>query len=156
MSLYRRLCLAVLSCSAALVSAQVQDAESNLRLFTNADVFQLEYASEPQLSPDGSTVAYVRRSADIMVDKFRGSVWLVDTDSGEHQPLLADQGNYSNPRWSPQSDRLAFTTSEGETHQITVQWLASGRRALIANLTERPSALSWSPAATSTLAPNTG
>lgn len=135
-----RLCLAL----AASVAATA-DADNQQRLFTPEDVFGLEYASDPQISPDGESIVYVRRSADIMVDQFRGTLWLLDIDSGTHEPLLADRGSYASPRWSPQGDRLAYVSSEDGSRQIHVRWLDSGRTALITNLTERPRHLSWSP-----------
>ena len=120
-------------------------ADDHLRPFTSEDVFRLEYASDPHVSPNGTAVAYVRRSGDIMVDRFRGTLWLIDIASGAHEPLLADRRSYSSPRWSPQGDRLAYVTSEGGQHQINVRWIGSGREALIANLSQSPDALSWSP-----------
>jgi hypothetical protein len=63
--------------------------------FTALDVFQLEYASEPQISPDGSRVVYVRRTNDIMSDTTRSNLWIVDSDGGDHRPLLSGRNNYS-------------------------------------------------------------
>ena len=37
--------------------------------FSQKDVFELEYANDPQISPDGKTVVYCRISFDIMTDK---------------------------------------------------------------------------------------
>lgn len=118
---------------------------AEVRLFESEDVFRLEYATDPQVSSDGSRIAYVRRSADIMVDRFRGALWMIDVKDGTHQPLLADQTSYASPRWSPGGDRLAFLSSEDGTHQVNVLWVDSGRTALVANLMERPEGLSWSP-----------
>ena len=46
------------------------------------DLFDLEAATDPQISPDGRWIAYVRRSGDIMTDRFRRSIWLIDTATG--------------------------------------------------------------------------
>ncbi len=53
--------------------------ESDNRKFLNTDIFELEIAGDPQISPDGSQVAYVWRSMDIMTDRARANVWVVDT-----------------------------------------------------------------------------
>ena len=53
------------------------------------DIFLLEAAAEPRIAPDGSTIAYIRRSNDIMTDQTRSSIWLVDTDGSNHRPLVA-------------------------------------------------------------------
>jgi dipeptidyl aminopeptidase/acylaminoacyl peptidase len=63
--------------------------------FTALDVFQLEYASDPQISPDGSRVVYVRRTNDIMSDTTRSNLWIVDSDGGNHRPLQSGRENYS-------------------------------------------------------------
>ena len=59
-------------------------------LFTARDLFDLEAADDPQISPDGRWIAYVRRSGDIMVDRFRRAIWLVDTATGRQMPLARD------------------------------------------------------------------
>ena len=73
------------------------------RAFTARDLFDLEAASNPQISPDGRWIAYVRRSGDIMTDRFRRSIWLVDTASGAQSPLATGA---SQPVWSPDGTRL--------------------------------------------------
>ena len=69
--------------------ALAQQAEGPVRTFTGADLFNLEQASDPQISPDGSKVAYVRRSGDVMSDTMRSSIWLVDVASGKQTPVAA-------------------------------------------------------------------
>src|SRR5687768_9559726 len=93
------------------------------RLFTGQDLFSLEIASDPQISPDGRSVAYVRRSGDIMTDRFRPTIWLVDTANGRQRPLVAGTGNHSQPRWSPTGDRIAYiSNAEGGAPQLFVRW----------------------------------
>ncbi len=45
-----------------------------------ADVFQLEFAADPQSSPDGKSIAYLRKSTDIMTNRVRSQLWLVAAD----------------------------------------------------------------------------
>mgnify|MGYP001829003094 FL=1 len=63
----------VLLFASSVSSAQVAE----LDRFVNTDVFELEIAADPQISPDGARVAYVRRSMDIMTDSARSNIWLV-------------------------------------------------------------------------------
>jgi len=37
--------------------------------FSSMDVFELEWAQSPQISPDGNWIVYQRRSMDIMKDR---------------------------------------------------------------------------------------
>ena len=66
----------ILGCGLLLSSLSL-GAESNY--FQSADVFELEYATDPQVSPDGEQVAYVRRSNDIMTDSTRSNICLLYT-----------------------------------------------------------------------------
>ena len=95
----------------ALAPAQAAVPEGPERSFTARDLFGLEVAADPQISPDGRWIAYVRRSGDVMTDRFRPSIWLVDTRSGEQRPLVAGPGAHSQPRWSPDGERLAFIST---------------------------------------------
>ena len=45
------------------------------RRFTGDDLFDLAIASDPQISPDGRRIAYVRRQNGIMTDRAVGSIW---------------------------------------------------------------------------------
>jgi dipeptidyl aminopeptidase/acylaminoacyl peptidase len=113
--------------------------------FQAPDVFALEYASDPQISPDGARIAYQRRSNDIMTDSTRSSVWVVDFDGENHRPIAAEGGSASSPRWSPDSGRLAYAFSHDQAHSLRVAWPEDARSAVISNLPLGPSQISWSP-----------
>ncbi|MEL7486224.1 MAG: S9 family peptidase [Pseudomonadota bacterium] len=138
----RRMIGLVLLTASAGVSASANDAP---RLFTAEDVFELEWADEPRIAPDGKRALYVRRFNDVMSDRTRSHVWLVTLDGEKHEPLLADHGSYLSPRWSPDGSRIAYMKrSEGRT-ELHVHYLSSGRDALLGSFEERPGDLTWSP-----------
>ena len=138
----RLLLVVFLGCLAALVQAQSRD---EARFFSGQGVFNLEFASEPRVSPDGQQVMYRRKSNDIMTDSTRSSLWVVDLATGTHRPLLSDSRNYSWARWSPDGSRIAYVMVVDGMAQIKIHWLVSGRSALIASPAKKPSNLSWSP-----------
>ena len=105
--------------------------------FEPVDVFQLEYAADPRISPDGSQVVYVRTSMDIMKDRKRSELWIVGADGSGHRRLAEG----SSPRWSPDGTRLAYTSGG----QIHLRWMDTGETATLTQLTESPSGLRWSP-----------
>jgi acylaminoacyl-peptidase len=109
------------------------------------DIFSLEWASDPRIAPDGSQVAYVRRSFDVKTDTRRGAIWLVGRDGANHRPLAGGSGNQSSPRWSPDGRRLAFVSADADGAQIHMHWFAQGVTARVTNLLDAPSGLSWSP-----------
>src|SRR5476649_409874 len=55
-------------------------AEMPKSAFKPLDVFDLQWAADPQVSPDGRSIAYVRMGFDIKTDRARGTVWLVGID----------------------------------------------------------------------------
>ncbi|ODS94286.1 MAG: acyl-peptide hydrolase [Erythrobacter sp. SCN 62-14] len=114
--------------------------------FTAQDLFALSAASDPQISRDGRTIAYVRRSHDIMTDRARSSIWLIDTRSGTETPLAggADSEAFA-PRWSPDGTRIAYISTAGGRAQLWVTWLASGAAAQLTGLPASPSSITWSP-----------
>jgi dipeptidyl aminopeptidase/acylaminoacyl peptidase len=138
--------LAVLFAGTALSApALAAPATGPSRYLTGEDLFNLEWASDPEISPDGRTIAYVRESNDIMTDKSRPTIWLVDVATGQQRPLLAGSGAYFSPRWSPDGTRLAYVAAEGGSPQLYVRWMSSGESARITGLPNSPNAIAWSP-----------
>ncbi|HKL53956.1 MAG TPA: S9 family peptidase, partial [Wenzhouxiangellaceae bacterium] len=125
-------------------SAVAENAEQSARLQAE-DLFELQYATDPQVSPDGSRVVYVRAINDVMIDDTRANIWLATTDGTGHRPLLSGKSSYTSPRWSPDGKRLAYIATAGDKPQLHVRWMESGESALVTNLVESPSSLAWSP-----------
>ena len=129
--------------TAGAVSAQVMDGPS--RIFGARDLFGLQMATDPQVRPDGGAVAYVRAANDIMTDRARRSIWLVDTATGAQTPLVVDEATNLAPRWSPDGSRLAYVAAGPNGAELYVRWIASGRSAKVASLEQAPNDVAWSP-----------
>jgi dipeptidyl aminopeptidase/acylaminoacyl peptidase len=126
----------------AATATSAADAPPAPHAFQPMDVFELQWASDPQVSPDGKQVAYVRRHADVMKDVFKGDIWIVSTDGRSHRPVAS---NASSPRWSPDGTRLAYTAADEYGAQIYVRWMDTGAVAQVTRLRDAPSAVTWSP-----------
>lgn len=122
-------------------------AQQASRVLTGADLFNLEAASDPRISPDGKSVVYVRRSNDIMTDRARSSLWTIDVASGAQMPLAAGAGSHSQPRWSPDGSRIAYLSNAEDKAgaQLFVRWMKTGATARITSLPNTPFGISWSP-----------
>ncbi len=145
MKLFASFCLlTVATLSLASVQAEEKSATPSNH-FAAQDVFNLEYARDPQISPNGRDIVYVRTSMDIMTDKARGNLWTIEADGQRHRPLNSGRNSYSSPRWSPSADRLAYVSSQEGSSQIYLRWMDSGQTALLTNVSESPSNISWSP-----------
>ena len=123
-----------------------QETSGPSKHFTGDDLFGLSVAADPQISPDGSAIAYVRRTNDIMLDRAVSSIWLIDVASGAETPLVTGEGTHVSPRWSPDGQRLAYvSTQSGGGAELHVRWMDSGASANITALPESPGAIAWSP-----------
>ncbi len=112
--------------------------------FQPRDVFELEFATSPAIAPDGSAVVYQRVSADIMTDRFVSSLWMVDLDTLDHRPLLAGDGSYSSPIFSPSGDRLLYSTSTDGQPELRVLFMDTHQTMRIARLPAGAQNPAWS------------
>ena len=110
-----------------------------------SDIFRLQYTTDPQISPDGKTIAYVRQFANIMEDRRESNIWIVSLDGTADRALTSAHTTDTSPRWSPDGTRLAFLSeSDGHT-QIFVRFMESGQTSRVTDLENPPSDISWSP-----------
>ncbi len=124
-----------------LVAPVPAQAEVAPRRFTAMDIFNLEAARDPKISPDGTRIVYVRRAADIKTDRYRSSLWIIDSATGEQRALVAGDASASDPVWSPDGRRLLYA-SNGE---LRVRSLADGADWSLGKPPGGASGAIWSP-----------
>ena len=84
--------------------------------FDTAALLKIQRIADPQLSPDGKTVAFaVSTSRHRGQNKSVHSVWTVPLEGGAPRKLadLADR-----PRWSPDGKRIYYVSTTGDVSQI--------------------------------------
>lgn len=77
----------------------------------------LSVPSDPVVSPDGETVAFVVSRPDLEEDRYVGEIWLRDA-AGTRR--FTHAGTDASPRWSPDGTQLAFIRLVGDTRQLAV------------------------------------
>ena len=112
------------------------------------DVHRLVWSSDPRLSPDGATVAYVVTWIDADDKDYRSAIWRVAVDgASEPHRITHTAKKAGSPRWSPDGRRLAFVSNrDGEQPQLFV--LPSDAPGEALRLTHLPEAVTspvWSP-----------
>jgi len=140
---------AALCCQVSFVQpAHAQGAASSQRL-TLAQVFDLQWASDARISPDGKQIAFVRESFDVMHNAPAGSVWLVNSDGSDLHQLTDASAKTSQPVWSPHGNRLLYVSSAGtgkdKKSELQVRETKTGKTTQLAELKYKPSELVWSP-----------
>ncbi len=111
------------------------------------DLLTAVRVGDPQLSPDGRQVAFVRTTTDLTVGKRNADIWMVPADgSAPARPLTRSEKADTTPRFSPDGRRLAFLSTRGGSSQVYLLDLGGGEAR---KLTDVPSGvkepLVWSP-----------
>ena len=96
-----------------LVSSGLAAAPSP-RPFHLDDLARLRHVSDPDLSPDGSRVAYAVRTTDEKADKRETHIWMTGWDGKETLRLTTGKESETSPRWSPDGRFLAFLSERAD------------------------------------------
>ncbi|MER3376687.1 MAG: S9 family peptidase [Allomuricauda sp.] len=116
--------------------------ESNLELL---DIFNMEYVSDPQISPDGSKIIYVRNFKDVMTDRNLSNLWIVNFDGSNNRPLTTGNHNDFYPRWSHDGSKIIFKSNMADDKmKLYLMWLDTKETMALTNTPQTPGQVSWS------------
>lgn len=104
-----------------------------------------EWAGDPQLSPEGDKLVYVRVSVDREGDGYSRDLWIKDLERERHRPLTTHDANDANPRFSPDGEQIAFTSARKDGNQIWVIDLDGGEARRLTALEGGAGTPHWSP-----------
>ncbi len=136
-----RYCMALLLIGGSLASPWAWSSDR----FSVMDIFELEFAFDPQISPDAKRIVYTRQYADVKTDSRYSNLWILDVDGNNHRPLTTGRYRDSGARWSPDGERIAYVSNRDGSTQIHVHRLEGGIDVRITNLPKPPGLLTWSP-----------
>jgi acylaminoacyl-peptidase len=100
---------------------------------TLLDIYEMEFVSDPQISPDGSRILYVRNYKDVMTDKNLSNIWIIDFDGSNNQPVTTGNQTDNNPRWLS-NDKILFKSNKSGHSHVYQFWLNSRAEQQITNL----------------------
>lgn len=109
------------------------------------DMFRIQRVSDPQLSPDGKTVAYVIGVVDKAANKTNTDIWLIPMSGGEPKQLTNSPKADRHPRWSPDGKWIAFESNRGGSLQIYLINVTTGESKQITSIYTEASGAIWSP-----------
>ncbi|HEY7402143.1 MAG TPA: S9 family peptidase [Candidatus Angelobacter sp.] len=97
----------LLTIALCLAAAIVVFAQAQKRSITEKDIFQFNWIGDPQISPDGERVAFVKVTVDDKKTGYDTAIWSVSM-KGDDLRRMTDGKHDSQPRWSPDGKWLLF------------------------------------------------
>lgn len=140
----------------ALVLASVfigplrSDAQTR-RTITQTDLFSFVWAADPQMSPDGSKVVFVRVNISPDKTRYETTLYLVPSDGSLAPRQLTSGKNDSAPRWAPDGNTIAFVRTPAPADgkpkpaQIFLLSMNGGEARGLTDMPQGASSPRWSP-----------
>jgi dipeptidyl aminopeptidase/acylaminoacyl peptidase len=126
--------------------AAVSVACGQTRHFGPDDLTKIVRISDPQISPDGKTIAFVVARANLKEDRWDSELEFVDVATKKIRAMTHDRMGVGMPRWSPNGDRLAFITQDSNKKgQVFVLPFDGGEAAQATKSKTGVTSLSWRP-----------
>ncbi|HUF53708.1 MAG TPA: S9 family peptidase [Dehalococcoidia bacterium] len=118
---------------------------SRKRPFTADDLYSIKTVSDPNVSPDGTLVAYVVSGPDREKDETQMSIYIAAID-GRTPPRRFTHGTKDHsPRWSPDGRYLAFVSDRGVKSQVFVAPMNGGEARRVTKQKWGIGSPAWSP-----------
>ncbi|WP_194775906.1 S9 family peptidase [Pararhodonellum marinum] len=125
-----------------IVTDGLTQVKSNLELL---DLFDMEYVSDPQISPDGSKIIYVRNFKDVMTDRDLSNLWMVNFDGSQNRPLTTGNQRDFMPKWSPDGSKIVFKSNkQDEKVKLFLMWMDTKESMPLTNTPQAPGQVAWS------------
>ena len=111
--------------------------------FTATEMMKVGRLADPQVSPDGTLVAYAQTDVDLAAATRRSNLWLVPVAGGAPRRLTNHPKSDSGPRFSPDGKRLAFVSTRDGGPQVFVLELGGGEARKVTSLVTDVEGFQW-------------
>jgi len=126
-----------------LITINAYPQSSNI--FKPIDVFDLEYVSNTEISPDGEKILYQRNYNDIMNDESFSNIWVINFDGSKNRPITTGNFKDNSPKWSNKGDKFVFKSNREGKQQIYLFNIANNSIQKLTNFQYSISSIRWSP-----------
>ncbi len=101
--------------------------------------------AEPQLSPDGKTVAFTVQTVDLDQNTKPKQIYVVPTDGGSPRQITSQGTDNERPQWSPDSKSIAFISNRNGSAQVWIMNADGSESRQVTNLSTEASGVLFSP-----------
>src|SRR5262249_49994247 len=101
--------------------------------------------SDPQISPNGRTVAFTVQSVDLAANKKPKQIYTVPIDGGKPQQITNTGSINERARWAPDSKRIAFLSDRSGSPQVWTMNPDGSGAAQVTNLAAGADGVLFSP-----------
>ncbi len=133
---------------AALLSAPTV-AQQGSRAMTVDDFLSIRIVGDPQLSPDGSLIAFTVTTPSLSDDRNVSRLWLHNLANGTTRELTRGAGSDQSPRWARDGRTLAFLSTRTGTPQVWRIRTDGGEPVQLTSIPNGVNQYWWSPDTTS-------
>ena len=81
------------------------------------DLARFRNVGDPQVSPEGKSIAYTVSTTDVKEDKGSTHTWMVGCDGTSDRQITFSNDGEGGPRWSPDGKYLSFTSGRSSGKQ---------------------------------------
>jgi dipeptidyl aminopeptidase/acylaminoacyl peptidase len=138
------------SCFVIFLALGVSQLFAEKRPITEKDLWDFVWIGDPQVSPDGSRIAFVRVTVNEKKEGYNTSIWSVPVAGGEAPRQLTKGDHDTAPRWSPDGKFLLFLRStekngKPEPSQLATLPMAGGDSFVFTDLPRGAGNPVWAP-----------
>jgi dipeptidyl aminopeptidase/acylaminoacyl peptidase len=109
------------------------------------DLLRAQRLGDPQISPDGKSVAYVITRANKEENKTDSDIWLVPLAGGDARQLTSSPKHDRHPRWSPDGKWIVFESNRGGPFQLYLIAADGGEARQLTTISTEATQPVWSP-----------
>jgi dipeptidyl aminopeptidase/acylaminoacyl peptidase len=139
------LCASLLLLIPTVIHSRQAGAEKKRRPIKIDDLFQFKRVSDPQVSPEGTEVAYVVTTVDLEGNKTSSAIWLAPVAKGEPKQLTTSGKKDRHPRWSPDGKQVLFESNRSGSFQLYLLSLTGGEAVQLTTISTGAENAQWSP-----------